>query len=438
MHIDSNNIALLGLGKENLAFLTWLIENRYQANVTICDRRNKKQLIKVLESQPSLKKYIPKLYWRLEEKFNYNLKDFDLLFRSPGWPLDCPGIKQAKAHGTLLSSAMEYFLAICPSKNIIGVTGSKGKGTTASLITAILKADKRKVFLGGNIGIAPFSFINKIKKDDWIILELSSFQLEELKISPRYAIITNIFKEHLLPADPLNPNYHKSLGSYFKAKLNIANNPENKILIANEKIKTNLKGITLNTKIIYFKSSALPSKLEGSYNQENIAAAVTLCQRLKINKKVYQSVIKNFSNLEHRLELIMKKNGIKYYDNSFSTTPESTALDLISFNSPIILLAGGADKGANFKALAKLIKQKVKYVILFTGQASPKIIVDLKIAKYPENKIKQVSSMAEAVKIAKNLAQTGDIVLLSTACASFGLFKNYKERGEQFKHYVKK
>lgn len=438
MYIDSNNIALLGLGKENQALLVYLIECKYPGKITVCDQRSKKQLIKILELQPSLKKYLPYLFWRLEEKFKTNLEDFDLLFRSPGWPLDCPGIKQAKDHGVLVSSAMEYFLAVCPSKNIIGVTGSKGKGTTATLINAILKADKRKVFLGGNIGIAPFSFINKIKKNDWVVLELSSFQLEELKISPRYAVITNLFKEHLSPADPLNPNYHKSFNNYFKAKLAIATNVENKVLIANEKIRNKLKRVKLNSKIIYFTASSLPSKLEGIYNQENIGAALALCHELKVDELLCQETIKKFSNLEHRLELVIEREQVKYYNNSFSTTPESTALDLISFNNPIILLAGGADKGASFKALAKIIKKKVKFVILFSGDATPRLLEEIKREKYPVSKIKLVNGMAEAVKLAKEQAQAKDIVLLSTACASFGLFKNYKERGEQFRYYVKK
>lgn len=438
MYIDSNNIALLGLGKENQALLLHLIKQKYQGVITICDQRQKKDLLKIINAEKNLKKYSAKLKWRLEGEFKNNLEDFDLLFRSPGWPLSCPSIKQAKRHGSFVSSAMEYFLAICPSRNIIGVTGSKGKGTTASLITAILKADKRKVFLGGNIGIAPFSFFDKIKPVDWVVLELSSFQLEELKISPRYAIITNLFKEHLSPADPLNPNYHQSYAAYFKAKLSIAKNKENRFLLINQTIRHKVENLKLESKLIYFKPSALSSKLKGVYNQENIGAAVALAKLLKIKQEIYQKAVANFSNLEHRLELVIEKKGVKYYNNSFSTTPESTVLDLLSFNEPIILLAGGADKGADFKKLAKVIKERVKYLILLEGKATPKILAELEKQNYQANRKTLVNSMNEAINVAKEEAQAGDIVLLSTACASFGLFKNYKERGEQFRYYVKK
>ena len=438
MFIGSKNIAILGLGKENQALLAWLFKHDYQGSVTICDRRNKNELKKIIQKNTSLNQYFPNLKWKLEQQFNQNLEDFELLLRSPGWPIHCPGVQKALKHGSLLSSAMEFFLASCPSKNIIGVTGSKGKGTTASLITAILKQDKRRVFLGGNIGIAPFEFFDQIKASDWVVLELSSFQLEDLKISPRYSVLTNIFKEHLSPADPYNPNYHKSYASYIRAKLQITTNKQNKILIANEKLKNRLERQQLNTKIIYFKASNLNSKLQGISNQENIGAAIEMSKVLKIKKEVYSTAIAKFSNLEHRLELVIKKNNIQYYNNSFSTTPESTILDLMSFKNPIILIAGGADKGADFKILAKTIKSKVKYLILLDGQASPRLLKNVINNNYQTSKISSASSMQMAIKIAKNKAVPGDIVLLSTACASFGLFKNYKERGEQFRYYVKK
>jgi len=332
---------------------------------------------------------------------------------------------------------MELFFTLCPSKNTIGVTGSKGKGTTASLMIAILKQSGKKAWLGGNIGIAPFSFFDQIKKNDWIVMEMSSFQLEDLKNGPKYAIITNLFPEHLSPADPLNPNYHHSYSSYWRAKLKIAEHPGNKLLIANQKLKNKLKKEKLIDKIIYFTASDLPSQLQGDYNQENIGAAVALSQAIKIPAVVYQQAIRHFHNLEHRLELVEQKDGLKYFDNSFSTTPESTALDLISFSEPIILIAGGADKGADFRPLAKTIVKKVKILILLTGKATPRLLVAVKTAGFSQKNIRTANSMKQAVKQARQSADSGDIILLSTACASFGLFKNYKERGDQFKYYAK-
>jgi UDP-N-acetylmuramoylalanine--D-glutamate ligase len=429
-----DNIAILGLGKDNLEVLRILDKNKAPVNITICDFREKTSL-------PEHKTKNLNLNYQLGPKFNQNLDKFDILFRSPGWPLSCPGIKSAKDKNKKIkiTSALNFFFEISPSKNIIGVTGTKGKGTTATLIYQIIKNNipkKQKVFLGGNIGISPLSFLEKIKTNDIIVLELSSFQLEDLKYSPKISVITNLFKEHLQPADPNNPNYHTSLEKYWQAKLNIAKHG-NKYLVANKKLKTKLQKEQLNSKIIYFSSSKLPSKLMGDYNRENIAAATEVAKILKIKKDNYQKVIANFSNLEHRLELVLQKNEIYYYDNSFSTTPESTILDLQSFSKPIIQIAGGADKGASYNKLAKVIKKKTDLLILLPGAGSEKIKLALKSEKYHPKKIKTAKDMKEAVEIAKRHAKPGHIILLSTGCASFGIFKNYKERGDLFKKYVR-
>lgn len=429
-------IALLGLGLENQSLLSLLDKNNAPVEITICDRRDKKSL-------PTHKTSHLKVVYRLGEDFNRQLEDFDLLFRSPGWPINCPGIQTAlKVGKTKLSSPLNLFFSLCPSKNIIGVTGTKGKGTTASLIYSILKADSRRstrqAFLGGNIGIAPLSFLNKIKSQDYIILEMSSFQLEDLKVSPRLSVITNLFKEHLAPADPNNPNYHSSLSTYWQAKLNIARSSENKFLIINKGLRTKIEKTSpaLPGKIVFFQESDLPSKLVGTYNRENIAAAVTVANILKIKPAVYEAVIKKFGNLEHRLELVKEENGIKYFDNSFSTTPESTVLDLQSFSGQIIQIAGGADKGADFKPLAKTIKTRTSELILLPGQGSDNLNKELQKINFPKNKLHLAKDMARAVELANQFAKPGATVLLSTGCASFGIFKNYKERGDLFKKYV--
>lgn len=412
--LKNKKIALLGLGLDNKALLTLLKNQKIKASLTIKDAK------------------LDPL------NFNKNLYQFNILFRSPGWPLFCPGIKEAIKKGqTEVSSPLNLFFALTPTKNIIGVTGTKGKGTTASLIYQILKDAGKKVWLGGNIGVSPLSFLNKIKSTDYVVLELSSFQLEDLKYSPKISVITNLYQEHLAPADPNNPNYHHSYTGYWQAKLNIAKNKENKYLIANINLKTKLQGVKLAGQTNYFSVSQLKSKLVGDYNRENIGAAIAAAKILKIRPAQYEKTIANFSNLEHRLEFVKEIKGIKYFDNSFSTTPESTILDLKSFKAPIIQLVGGADKGANFKPLAKAIKQKVKFLILLSGQATPRIKNELKRIKYPPGQMVEVDSMEKAVKIAKQYAHPGDIVLLSTACASFGLFKNYKERGNLFKQYVR-
>lgn len=412
---NNKKIALLGLGLDNQALLELLKSQKVKAEIAIKDARQD-----------------PK-------GFNKNLYKFDILFRSPGWPILCPGIQEARLKGkTEMTSPLNLFFELCPSKNIIGVTGTKGKGTTASLIYKILRDSGKKVWLGGNIGVAPLGFLNKIKATDYVILELSSFQLEDLKFSPMISVITNLYKEHLAPADPNNPNYHPSYSKYWQAKLNIAKNKQNKFLVINSRLKSKIKNVKLPGKLIYFSASNINSKLVGNYNQENIGAALEVAKLLKINNKLAEKSVASFGNLEHRLELVEEINKIKYFDNSFSTTPESTILDLKSFTTPIIQIAGGADKGASFKELAKTIKQKVKFLILLPGAGTKNIKKELIKIKFPINKLREVEDMEEAVKVAEQQAVSGDTVLLSTGCASFGIFKNYKERGNLFKKYVRR
>lgn len=429
-------VALLGLGLDNKALLAFFDKYKAPIEITICDFRD-------LEKLPAHNNKNLELNYRLKSDFNRNLGDFDLLFRSPGWPISCPGIQAALKEGSKLSSPLNLFFELCPTKNIIGVSGTKGKGTTATLIYKSLKDNlkkekiKRQVFLGGNIGITPISFLEKIKKDDYVVLELSSFQLEDLKYSPKIAVLTNLFKEHLSPADPNNPNYHKNFNKYWQAKLNIAKNKECQYLIANKNLEKKLAKEKTKAKKIYFSESFLPSKLSGDYNRQNIAAAFEVVKLLKIKKENFKNTIKNFKNLEHRLEFVNQTNGVKFFDNSFSTTPESTALDLLSFDNKIIQIAGGADKGANFSSLAKIIKKKVNTLILLPGVGTDKMKKELKKISFDNKKIFTAKNMEEAVNIAKEKSLPNSVVLLSTACASFGLFKNYKERGDLFKKYVR-
>jgi UDP-N-acetylmuramoylalanine--D-glutamate ligase len=277
------------------------------------------------------------------------------------------------------------------------------------------------------------------------VLELSSFQLEDLHYSPKYSIITNIYHEHLSPADPQNPNYHHSYKDYLLAKANIFKNKKyNNYLITKNDVLIEYKNNIPKTlenyqgKIIEYKKTRVQTKLKGVYNLENVGASLKLSEILNLNKKKSLETIKNFKNLEHRLEFVAEKNGVKYFNNSFSTTPESTKLDLNSFNKNIILIAGGPDKGADFSSLSKKIKIKVKKLILFPGQGSKKIKKSLLENNYNNNNIIEVNSMSEAVNLSQKNSQKGDIILLSPACASFGLFKNYKERGKLFKKEVNK
>ena len=443
-NLQNKKIALLGLGMENYALLKYLLKHEVKGEITICDMREK---VGAMHAS-SLRRY--KIHWQLGKNFKNNLGRFDILFRSPGWPIKCPSIIGAMraSSAPILSSPIKLFLDLCPTKNIIGVTGTKGKGTTASLIYQILKVAGKRVWLGGNIGVAPFKFIDKIKKNDWVVLELSSFQLEDMTVSPQIAVITNFYPEHLAAADPNNPNYHKSLKEYWQAKANILrwqNKDDWAIINSNLKSpayqslalagRQNSK-LRLKAKKVYFNKSTLPSQLVGEHNKENIAAAVAVARVAGVKDSAIKKAVANFKGLEHRLELVRTVKGVKYYNDSFATTPEATIIAIKSFNQPIILLLGGADKRSDFKKLAKEVKDRVKFTILLVGAATARIKKELLAVNFPANKMKLVYNIREAVRQAQMNSVAGDIVMLSPACASFGMFKNYKERGGLFKKEV--
>ncbi|MDP2708972.1 MAG: UDP-N-acetylmuramoyl-L-alanine--D-glutamate ligase [bacterium] len=423
-NLQNKKIAMLGLGIENLALVEWLIKHKVKCEITICDRRDKEQLgdayRRLLCRLPAPRND------KLGKGYDKGLDKFDVLFRSPGWPL--------AEFSNKITSPMRLFFDLCPTKNIIGVTGTKGKGTTASLIYEILRAAGKRVWLGGNIGVAPFVFLDKIKPTDWVVLELSSFQLEDMTVSPRIAVITNFYSEHLAPADPNNPNYHKSLREYRKAKNNIFKwQKSGAYLIINNQYTITKQIPNPKSQIKYFKKSDLPSKLIGEHNKENIAAAVAAAKLAGVKNEIIKKAVAGFKGLEYRLEFVKKIKGVKYYDDSFATTPESTITALKSFSAPIIVLLGGADKGADFKELAAEATRRCKFVVLLNGGATPRVKRELLAAGYKNNKMKLADNIKDAVASARAQAEPGDVILLSTACASFGMFKNYKQRGDLFK-----
>lgn len=437
---EKKKIAILGLGLENIALMRFLLEKKVSCELIICDAKKKKELGDKIKEFKDIKN----IKWQLGQGHDKHFNDFDMISRVAGYPLFSPALIQAKQAGADITSPTKLFFELSPTKNIIGVTGSKGKGTTSGLIYEILKTARQSVYWGGNIGIPMFGCFEKLKKDDWVVLELSSFQLEDLHVSPQIAVITNLFKEHLKPADPANPNYHKSMAQYVGAKFNIVKfQKRGDIAIINKKIqatyfKTKSVEATGKAKKIYFNKSDLPTRLVGEHNQENIAAAVTVAKQLGVRDALIKKTVKKFKGLTHRIELVGEARGIRYYDDSFGTTPESTIIAMRSFDSPIILLAGGADKGSNFQKMAVEIKKRVKFSVLLQGKSTPRIKKELTRINYPSKQMELVHSMPEAMQLANQKASSGDIVLLSTGCASFGMFNNYKERGDLFKQEVKK
>ncbi len=468
----NQKVAVLGLGIENLALTKYMATRG--SIITVCDNRNQAALGARYEMLQKLG-----VEFRLGPDYLKNLEDFQLLYRSPGLPLFQPELVKAAANGVTITSAMRIFLELCPCP-VIGVTGTKGKGTTSTLIYNILKLYQEKkdcrAYLGGNIGIAPFEFIEELKPDDRVVLELSSFQLEDFDRSANIAVITNITEDHLAPADPLNPNYHKSRPEYIKSKTNLFRhqNPEGlTILNSNDPTSHELFPLVLGKLFTYGSSpqtlgawyhkkpdgdysvfwnvTGKPEliiesdtiQVRGEHNLLNISAAALACHAAGADLDSVREGISGYTGLEHRLEYVATVGGIQFFDDSFATAPDPTIVALKAFTEPIVLIAGGADKGTDYTVLGEeIVKSTVKSIVLI-GTMGPKIgeavlQAGIRLKKPAPKVVEGGVKMEEIFANAITNANSGDIVLLSTACASFGLFNNYKERGDLFKAEVKK
>lgn len=376
-----------------------------------------------------------------------DLDRFDLIVRTAG--LRPQKILENNPNvGTKLTSQTNTFFHASPTKNIIGVTGTKGKGTTSTLITKMLEAAGKDVHLGGNIGIPPLSFINKLKRDSWVVLELSSFQLSDLQYAPHIGICLMVVPEHL--------NWHDDMDDYVGAKSRmfaLQTSEDIAISFAENEISRTIASSGNAVQIPYFAEpgayvndaniligeqvicATSDLKLLGAHNWQNACAAVTAVWQITQNIKAIRKVLTSFSGLEHRLEFVREVGGIKYYDDSFGTTPETAAVAIESFTEPKVVILGGSDKGAEFDVLAQTVKDNNVRQAVIIGDTGPKIITALQKAGFSDISLGG-KTMESILKTCREHAQPGDVVLLSTGCASFGLFENYKDRGNQFKQLV--
>jgi UDP-N-acetylmuramoylalanine--D-glutamate ligase len=385
--------------------------------------------------------------------------DFDIVLRTPG--LHPSKLLDAGVPAEKIWSGTNEFLQICPTKNIIGVTGTKGKGTTSSLITKMLQNAGYSVHLGGNIGTPALDLLkNDIKPDDWVVLELSNFQLIDLRKSPHISVCLLIVPEHL--------DWHSDVTEYVAAKKNIfshqtpqdiavyfANN-ENSAAIAQSSEGTKIayyspEGAYVSNKVIRIKDTEICKTSEiallGEHNWQNVCAAVTAVWNITQDTAAIKQAITEFTGLEHRIEYVRTYKGVAFYNDSFATTPESTIAAIRSFNNPIILILGGTDKGADFSELANTVAQsEIREVILIGNNrhtqhklATPRILSSLKnagISNITSIETSSKDSMDKIISVVMQFAQKDDVVLLSTACASFDMFTDYKDRGDQFKKAV--
>ena len=473
-------VAVLGAAIEGMAVAKFLVKQG--AKVTICDKKNDIEVVSKCDFDTEC---------RLGEGYLDNLTDFEAIFRSPGVRLLLPEIQAAKHAGVEISSQIKLFFDLCPAR-IIGVTGTKGKGTTATLIYEILKKNIRSpqghsplrddykkarhcegelgelaaipsVYIAGNIGTPAIEVIGKLKPNDIVILELSSFQLQDLEKSPHIAVVLNVTQDHL--------DYHKDRDEYVEAKIPITKfQAPNDYAVINEDYETSRsfqkstraqaygfsrkgqvkRGCFVRDGKIIWKdedqeitiANTADLTLRGKHNWENICAAACASILAGAEPKIIGKTIAEFPGLEHRLEFVAEVGGVKYYNDSFSTTPETAIAAIKAFDEPKIIILGGSEKGSDYTELGKTVAESNVKAVCLIGEMAERIANAIQNSKFKiQNSkfkiIKGCKNMKEIIKASRSAASRGDVILLSPACASFDMFKNYKERGEQFKQEVK-
>ena len=438
MDLNDNNFLIVGLGKTGIETVRFL--HQENSNVRATDYNKLDSLSEELNELIDL---------GIEIETGQHSTEWvdwaDIIIVSPGVSFNIEIIGYARKNGKKIISEIEfahYFI----SKPIIGITGTNGKTTTTSLISEILTNQGFNVFTGGNIGTPLVSIASNDDKYDYILLELSSFQLQGVINFRTYlAVILNISPNHL--------DHHDSYEEYTSAKFNLFKNQTehewaifniDDELINSESHKFKAKKISFgsaseadvkieNSKINYKDSSFDISrmKLLGKHNIENVMAAVAVSKTLDCHNNTIQSTIDNFNPLPHRIEYVTTINGVKVYNDSKSTTPNSTLKAIESLNSPLILLAGGKDKGTDYEILTKIINEKVKHLVLI-GETKNKMREQL--GKNINTTI--ANTLEDAVDSALTNSEPSDTLLFSPACSSFDMFKSYEERGRKFKEIV--
>ena len=442
--MKGKEVAVVGIGVSNTPLIRLLV--KYGASVTACDKKLREQLG---ERAEELKQLGVRLC--LGENYLEDLKG-DYLFKTPGMRYDLPELLAFEKEGGEVLSEMEVFFEICPCKKI-AVTGSDGKTTTTSLIFEMMSRAGYICHLGGNIGKPLLPEIETIKASDYAILELSSFQLHTMKISPQIAVITNIEPNHL--------DVHKSMEEYIEAKQNICRFQEKTDrLVVNfsnditretgEKAAAQVtcfsryswldKGVCYRDGYIYKDGEKILNtediRLPGMHNVENYMTAIAAVWGL-VPLDTIEDVAKHFAGIPHRIEFVRERNGVRFYNDSIASSPTRAMACLNAFyekGTKIVMIAGGYDKKIPFDNLGKEITKKVKKLFL-VGNTSKKI-ADAVLQNDPNFPIEFCQSLEEAVRASCAFSTKGDVVALCPACASFDLFPNFEVRGNTFKQLV--
>ena len=441
--LAGKKIAVLGLGVSNRPLVRLLLE--FGCSVTGCDRTPREKLDgEVLELEKA------GCTLRVGDGYLDDLQA-DLVFRTPGMHPENPALVKLRENGAEVTSEMEVFFEVCPCI-LIAVTGSDGKTTTTTLISEMLKAAGHTVWLGGNIGTPLLPLCRRMQKNDFAVVELSSFQLMDMHRSPHIAVITNLAPNHL--------DVHKDMDEYVWAKQNIYRyQNENDVLIVNldnaitapltgagktryfARLGKTENGACLDGDMIVRDGKPILDSrdiaIPGVHNIENYMAALLAVEGL-VPDRVIEEVAKTFGGVEHRIELVRTKDGVRYYNDSIASSPSRTIAGLNSFDKKVLLIAGGYDKQIPFDVMGPYVCRSVSKLYL-NGATAAKIkaaVMSCPDYTLGNPQIIDCTDFTDAVKQAATDAKSGDIVLMSPACAAFDQFKNFMERGAYFKKLV--
>ena len=436
--LKDKKVAVLGLGVSNRPLVRLLLS--FGCDVTGCDRTPREKLdAEVLE--------LERLGCSLRLGDGYlDGVEADIVFRTPGMHPANPAIEALRNRGAEITSEMEIFFEVCPC-SILAVTGSDGKTTTTTLISEMLKAEGKTIWLGGNIGTPLLSHVPEMRDTDFAVVELSSFQLMDMRRSPHVAVITNLSPNHL--------DVHKDMEEYVEAKKNIFRfqkeadilvvNADNALTSACETVGINRSFSRLGTGNVCLKNGIICRDgvevldvkdilLPGVHNIENYMAAIAAVQGL-VSDETVRKVASSFGGVEHRIELVRIKDGVRFYNDSIASSPSRTIAGLRSFDQKVILIAGGYDKNIPYDVLGPEICAHVKILVL-GGATGPKIREAVENCAGEKPQIIDCADFAAAVQAAADAAQSGDVVLMSPASAAFDQFKNFMVRGAFFKKMI--
>jgi UDP-N-acetylmuramoylalanine--D-glutamate ligase len=445
-------VTIIGLGREGIALARYL--SGRGAKVTVTDIKNANRLRSALDELTGL----PIRY--LLGGHPREALDADTIFVSPGVPMQIRLLREAQERGIALSSETKLFFSLCPAP-IIGITGSSGKTTTTALVGEILKAQGRRTFVGGNIGSPLINLVDQLKEEDSVVMELSSFQLAGLDRSPHIAALLNLSPNHL--------DRHESMDDYVAAKTNIVKfqGPgDHAILNADQSLTREVARLCRGQVALFSHDEQVDAgafldresvvvrwkgetrtvcdvseiRLLGPHNVDNVLAACAITAAARADIGAMRTAVTSFGGVEHRLQPVAQIGGARYYDDSIATSPQRTIAALNSFANPIILLAGGREKHLPLEELAQLILARAKALVLF-GEAAP-LLEQAVLDANPADRGRRLpiyhsADMREAVLAAARLTEEGDVVLLSPACTSFDMYKDFAERGAHFQSLVR-